>query len=108
LPGGHHVHGERRTPYVAIIATTATAIELIAAGDLGELADTTVLLLLVVFTAVTIAALVLRRDRVPHSHSHFRTPSLLPLLGAAVCIVLMATKEPETFARAEARSWSWG
>jgi basic amino acid/polyamine antiporter, APA family len=94
------VHGERRTPYVAIIATTAIAMALIASGDLGELADTTVVLLLVVFTAVNIAVLVLRRDRVPHSH--FRTPSLLPVLGAAVCIALLTTKEPETFARAGA------
>ena len=52
---------------------------LIASGDLGELADTTVLLLLVVFSVVNIAVLVLRRDRVPHPH--FRTPSLLPVLG---------------------------
>ena len=37
----------RRTPWVAIVATTAIAMVLIVSGDLGELADTTVLLLLV-------------------------------------------------------------
>ena len=66
------VHGERRTPWAAIFVTTAITMALIASGDLSDLVDTTVLLLLFVFTAVNIAVLVLRRDRVEHSHFHAR------------------------------------
>jgi APA family basic amino acid/polyamine antiporter len=92
------VHPRRRTPLVAIVATTAIAMVLIASGDLSGLADTTVLLLLLVFTAVNIAVLALRRDPVPHAH--FRAPTAVPVLGAVVSAALMTTKETATFARA--------
>jgi amino acid transporter len=99
LPRGlGRVHGERRTPWVAILVTTAIAMALIVAGDLSDLADTTVLLLLVVFTAVNVAVLVLRRDPVPHAH--FRAPTAIPVIGAAASIALMTTKELEIFALA--------
>jgi amino acid transporter len=55
-------------------------------GDLTTLADTTVLLLLLVFIAVHIALLVLRRT--PVEHDHFRAPTVLPWLGAATCAAL--------------------
>jgi amino acid transporter len=92
------VHGGRGTPFVAIVATTAIAMVLISSGDLGGLADTTVLLLLVVFSAVNVAVLVLRRD--PVDHSHFRAPTAIPVIGAGVSVALMTTKEAATFARA--------
>ena len=92
------VHGERGTPFVAIIATTAIAMGLIVSGDLGALADTTVLLLLLVFSGVNVAVLVLRRD--PVDHAHFRVPTAIPFIGAAVSVALMTTKEAATFARA--------
>jgi basic amino acid/polyamine antiporter, APA family len=63
LPAGlGRIHPSRQTPGVAIVATTALALVLIVSGDLSELADTTVRLLLLVFTAPNIAVLVLRRD----------------------------------------------
>lgn len=73
---------------------------LIASGDLSALADTTVLLLLLVFTAVNIAVLVLRRDPVPHVH--FRAPTAIPLVGAGLSVALLTTKDLEIFARAGA------
>jgi basic amino acid/polyamine antiporter, APA family len=94
------VHPTRRTPWVAIAGTTALAMILIASGDLGDLADTTVLLLLLVFTAVNVAVLVLRRDDV--GHEHFRAPPFIPVIGAAVSVALMTTKDAETFGRAGA------
>jgi basic amino acid/polyamine antiporter, APA family len=94
------VHEGRRTPWVAIVATTGIAMVLIASGDLSELADTTVLLLLLVFTAVNVAVLVLRRARV--AHQHFRAPTVVPVIGAAVSVALMTTKEAESFVRAGA------
>jgi APA family basic amino acid/polyamine antiporter len=94
------VHGRRQTPWIAIAATTVVAIALMASGDLAQLAETTVLLLLFVFTAVNIAVLVLRRDEVPFAH--FRAPTVVPVLGVGVCIALMTTKDAETFGRAGA------
>ena len=69
----------RRTPVVAIIFTTVIAMILISTGDLSTLADTTVVLLLSVFTIVNVAVLVLRRD--PVDHEHFHAPSVFPVLG---------------------------
>jgi amino acid transporter len=77
----------RRTPWAAILLTTSIAVVLISTGDLGTLADTTVLLLLLVFTLVNCAVLVLRRDDV--EHDHFRAPSALPVLGAVVSLGLI-------------------
>ena len=91
------VHPVRRTPWVAIGVTSAIAIALVASGDLSELADTTVLLLLFVFTAVNVAALVLRRHPVPHPH--FRAPAIFPAAGAVVSCALMTTKDTEIFVR---------
>jgi basic amino acid/polyamine antiporter, APA family len=101
LPAGlGRIHHGRQTPWVAIVTTTALALVLIVSGNLSELADTTVLLLLLVFTAVNIAVLVLRRD--PVEHDHFHAPTAVPVVGAVVSVALMTTKNPETFARAGA------
>ncbi len=80
----------RRTPHVAIALTTLIAVALISTGDISELADTTVLLLLSVFTIVNVSVLVLRRDEV--AGPHFRAPSILPVLGAVVSLVLIYDK----------------
>ncbi|HEV7259553.1 MAG TPA: APC family permease [Bosea sp. (in: a-proteobacteria)] len=78
------VHATRRTPYVAIGFTTLLAFALITfVGEVPALGGTTALLLLCVFTVVNIAVLVLRKDRV--EHDHFRTPTVLPILGALAC-----------------------
>jgi basic amino acid/polyamine antiporter, APA family len=87
----------RATPIVAIVFTTLVAVGLIATGDLGALADTTVLLLLAVFIAVNVSVLILRRDEV--THGHFRVPSLVPLLGIAGCGLVMSQVEIETWLR---------
>jgi len=77
----------RRTPHVAIAFTTAIAVVLISTGDIGELADTTVLLLLSVFVVVNVTVLVLRRD--PVEGPHFRAPAIAPVLGALVSLLLI-------------------
>ena len=95
------VHGGRQTPWVAIIFTTVLAVVLVALGDLETLADTTVLLLLMVFVVVNVAVLVLRRD--PVEHDHFHAPSVLPVLGVLACTALIVQKafdDTETFAYA--------
>ncbi len=81
------VHRTRRTPYIAIGFTTLLAFALITfVGAVPALGGTTALLLLCVFTVVNIAVLVLRRDRI--SYTHFRTPTVLPILGALSCAFL--------------------
>jgi len=90
----------RGTPLVAIVFTTLVAAGLVLSGDLGELANTTVLLLLWVFVAVNVSALVLRSDRV--DHPHFTVPYPLPLLGIAACLVVMTQVESATWLRAAA------
>jgi APA family basic amino acid/polyamine antiporter len=88
----------RRTPWVAIAFTTALCAILIITGDLGVLADTTVMLLLLVFAAVNVSVLVLRKDRV--EHEHFRAPSAFPVLGAIVCLYLVTQNEAAIYLRA--------
>ena len=80
------VHAGRRTPYVAIIFTVLIALVLIGTGTAQELAETTVLLLLLVFTIVNIAVLVLRKK--PVDHPHFKTPTWAPILGATTTLLL--------------------
>ncbi|MFZ5674671.1 MAG: APC family permease [Pseudomonadota bacterium] len=81
------VHASRRTPYIAIGFTTLLAFALITfVGEVPALGGTTALLLLCVFTIVNVAVLVLRRD--PVEHSHFRSPTILPVLGAVCCAFL--------------------
>lgn len=97
------VHARRRTPVVAIAFTVVLALTLTATGDLGDLADTTVLLLLLVFAVVNVAVLVLRRRPAsgPDSDSgeevervegdaerSFRAPTWAPVVGAVVSLVL--------------------
>jgi basic amino acid/polyamine antiporter, APA family len=95
------VHRERRTPWVAIVFTSALAGFLVAVGSLEILADTTVTLLLLVFVSVNVAVLVLRRDRV--GQEHWRAPTALPLIGAVVSAGLAVQKladDPSLFAYA--------
>ena len=82
------VHVTRRTPYIAIGFTTLLTFALITfVGEIPALGGTTALLLLCVFTVVNIAVLVLRKDRV--EHKHFRTPTIVPVLGALTCAFLV-------------------
>jgi basic amino acid/polyamine antiporter, APA family len=91
-------HKTRQTPWVAIVFTTLLALTLVITGDVGELANTTVLLLLVAFTLVNVAVLILRRDRV--GHRHFAIPSVVPVLGAITCLALMTQFKADIYVRA--------
>lgn len=82
------VQAGRRTPHFAIGVTTALGLLLAATGDLSDLADTTVLLLLCVFLVVNVSVLVLRRE--PAKPGAFRAPTVMPVLGAIVCVVLIS------------------
>jgi amino acid transporter len=88
------VHATRRTPWAAIVLTTAIAVGLISYVSLDTegsvvalLGGTTSLLLLAVFTVVNGTVLVLRRDRV--EHDHFHAGRVLPVIGALSCAYLV-------------------
>jgi amino acid transporter len=87
LPGPlGRVLRKRRTPYIAILFTTLLAFALIGYADLAALGGTTAFLLLCVFAIVNVAVLVLRRDKV--EHKHFHAPTVLPVVGAVLCVYL--------------------
>jgi APA family basic amino acid/polyamine antiporter len=88
----------RRTPWVAIAFTSAVAAVLVATGDLGSLADTTVALLVVVFGIVNVCVLVLRRE--PVDHEHFVVPSFVPVVGVGISLALLTQIKAETYGRA--------
>jgi basic amino acid/polyamine antiporter, APA family len=85
------VHRRRQTPYFAIAFTVLISLGLITYGRYSpdavrDLADTTVLLLLVVFSLVNVSVLVLRAK--PVAHQHFRNPTWCAGLGAVTTLVL--------------------
>ncbi|MCC9154784.1 APC family permease [Streptomyces parvulus] len=91
----------RRTPVVGIIFVSLLAIGLVSTGEIAGLGDTTAFLLLCVFAVVNIAVLVLRRD--PVEHRHFRTPTVLPVLGAIASLALaspLADRPADVYIRA--------
>jgi len=85
----------RRTPWVAIVVTTAIAMGLTLIGDIAILAETVVLLLLFVFISTNVAVLVLRRDKV--EHKHFRVWTAIPVLGVISCIVLLTQQSAQVW-----------
>ena len=88
----------RRTPWFSILFTSSIAAVLIATGDLGSLADTTVALLVMVFAIVNVCVLVLRRD--PVEHEHFVVPSVVPVVGVGISLALLTQIEAATYGRA--------
>ena len=88
------VHPSRRTPYAAILFTTAIAFGLIYfvatrsdSDIIAALGGTTALLLLGVFTIVNICVLVLRKDVI--DRKHFVAPTVLPVIGALACAFMV-------------------
>jgi amino acid transporter len=80
------VHEQRRTPWVAIICTTAVALGLASWSGVRTLGGTTALLLLCVFAIVNLAVLLLRSR--PVEHKHYRAPTVCPVLGFVSCVYL--------------------
>jgi len=77
----------RRTPWVSIVVVAAVTMGLTFVGDIGTLAETTVLLLLLVFLSANVSVLVLKKDTV--EHPHFTVPRIVPVLGIVASIVLL-------------------
>lgn len=78
---------KRRTPWVSILVVAGATMALTMVGDIGTLASTTVLLLLLVFLSANVSVLVLKKDRV--AHRHFSVPRIVPVLAIIASIVLL-------------------
>jgi amino acid transporter len=85
----------RRTPWSGIVFSTVLAFVLVlsvryvlAEETIAALGGTTALLLLTVFGLVNISVLVLRKDKV--DVRHFRTPTVLPIVGAITSFALIS------------------
>nr|WP_277665258.1 APC family permease [Arthrobacter koreensis] len=77
----------RRTPWVSIVVIAGLTIILTLTGNVASLAETTVLLLLLVFLSANVSVLVLKKDKV--DHDHFSAPRFVPVLAIIASIVLL-------------------
>lgn len=93
------INRRHSTPAAAIAVTTATAALLMASGDVGGLARTTSLLLLVIFAVLHVALLRIRRAEAQPPAGIFRAPSWSPIAGIAVCLALTASFEASVYLR---------
>lgn len=85
----------RRTPWVAILVVGLATIGMSFVGNTGQLADTTVLLLLLVFIATNVSCLVLKKDH--PGHEYFTVPTVVPVLAVLASGVLLTQQSGETW-----------
>ncbi|HSI65189.1 MAG TPA: APC family permease, partial [Candidatus Saccharimonadia bacterium] len=85
------VHATRHTPHVAVIVLFFIVTALILIGGVKQLAEATVMLLLMVFTVVNISLVVLKR-RKDEPKGQFEVPVIVPFLGAIVCATLIVIR----------------
>ncbi|QCR20298.1 APC family permease [Agrococcus sp. SGAir0287] len=85
----------RRTPWVAILTVGIVTMAMSFVGDVGTLADTTVLLLVLVFISANISVLVLKKDQV--QHKHFSVPRIVPVLALIASIGLLTQQSGTTW-----------
>lgn len=85
------VHPKRHTPHVAVFVLFGIVSVLILSGGVKQLAESTVLLLLAVFTVVNIALVVLKR-RPGEPTGGFEPPMFVPVLGALTCASLIYSR----------------
>jgi APA family basic amino acid/polyamine antiporter len=78
---------KRRTPFVSILVVAALTIGLSLLGDVSTLAETTVLLLLLVFLSANVSVLMLKTDIV--EHAHFKVPRFVPVLAIIASVGLL-------------------
>lgn len=85
------VHPTRRTPHIAILVLFGIVTALILSGSVKQLAESTVLLLLMVFSVVNVSLLLLKL-RKDEPKGSFEVPILIPALGALVCLILIVVR----------------
>lgn len=85
------VHAVRKTPHIAVLTLFGIVTVLILSGGVKQLAEATVLLLLSVFVVVNVSLVILKR-RKGEATGGFEIPLFVPMLGAVVCVVLIASR----------------
>ncbi|MDX2309114.1 MAG: APC family permease [Hyphomicrobium sp.] len=85
------IHPVRRTPHIATAVLLVVLLPLALSGTVAELAAATVLLLLFVFTVVNASLFVLKR-RADEPKGGLELSPLVPLGGAALCLVLVVVR----------------
>ena len=85
------IHLTARTPHVAIMGILLLLAPLALFGSVATLASATVLLLLVVFTAMNAALLILQR-RPGEPKAPFEIPSAIPAAGAVICAAMIVVR----------------
>ena len=85
------VHPVRKSPHIAVFVLFGIVSVLILSGGVKALAESTVLLLLIVFTTVNISLVMLKR-RVDEPRGGFEPPVIVPVLGALVCASLIVVR----------------
>ncbi len=89
LPGWlYAVHPKTETPHRTIGLVFLLAVALALSGSLAHLAGTANVLLLAVFATVNLSLVVLKRQG-RAGNATFVVPIMIPLLGAASCILLI-------------------
>jgi amino acid transporter len=85
------VHPVRQSPHIAVFVLFGIVSLLILSGGVKQLAESTVLLLLIVFTSVNLSLVVLKR-RPEEPRGGFEPPLIVPILGALVCALLIIVR----------------
>jgi APA family basic amino acid/polyamine antiporter len=86
----------RRTPWVAILTVGIMTLGMSFVGDVNTLANTTVLLLVLVFISANVSVLVLKKDDV--SHPYFKTPRIVSILALIASVALLTQQDTKTWA----------
>lgn len=85
------VHPVRRTPHIAIMVLFFIVAALILSGGVKQLAEATVLLLLIVFITVNASLVRLKITR-PMERGRFEVPIFVPIIGGIVCAILVIAR----------------
>ena len=82
-----HVHKGRRTPWVGVSIAGLAVVLLVFTGGLKVLAQTTSLLIIIVFFLVHISLIKVKGSK--HPHDGIKFPIFFPILGAVLCMIIM-------------------
>lgn len=82
------IHQSRRTPHIAVAVLFVVVVGLQLAGNITQLASATVLLLLIVFTTVN-GALIVLKLREGNLAGRFNAPVIVPVLGGMICLAMI-------------------